>query len=103
MDSNTYLQQSKHIVAKQLAGHAVDAYLFGSRAKGTATRHSDIDIALFSKSIMPLALASHLRETFEESTIPYQVDIVDLSTVSENFRKKVLQEGVLWYDSSKND
>lgn len=103
MDPNTYLQQAKLIVARQLAGHAVDAYLFGSRAKGEATRYSDIDIALLPKKTMPIALACYVREALEESTIPYQVDVVDLSQVSEKFYKKVLQEGILWYDSTKND
>ena len=102
MNAHTYLQQAERIVTKQLAGQAVDAYLFGSRAIGTATRYSDIDIALLPKTSMRPTLAANLREAFEESTIPYHVDVVDLSTVSENFCKKVLQEGVLWYDSSKS-
>ncbi len=102
MSSSAYLQQAKHIVTQQLAKHRVDAYLFGSRAKGTATRYSDIDIALLPKAPIPAILASDLKEALEESTIPYYVDVVDLSTVSENFRKKVLQEGILWHDSSKN-
>lgn len=103
MDPNIYLQQAKRIVAKQLAGHAVDAYLFGSRAKGEATRYSDIDLALLPKKAMPIALISYVREALEESTIPYRVDVIDLSRVSDKFYKKVLQEGILWYDSTKND
>ncbi len=102
VNSSSYLQQAKHIVTQQLMSHKVDAYLFGSRANGTATRYSDIDIALLAKAPIPFTLASNLKEAFEESTIPYYVDVVDLSTVGENFRKKVLQEGMLWHDSSKN-
>jgi hypothetical protein len=33
----------------------------------------------------------------ENSNIPYKVDVVDLSQVSESFRKQILKEGkILW-------
>jgi predicted nucleotidyltransferase len=102
MSPDRYLRQAKQIVASKLVGYAIDAYLFGSRATGKATRYSDIDIALLSTAPMRATLVSDLKETFEESVIPYHVDVVDLSIVSEEFRQKVLQEGVLWYDSSKS-
>jgi hypothetical protein len=39
-----------------------------------------------------------LRETLEESTIPYEVDVVDLSEASPQFRQRVKREGVVWKD-----
>jgi len=74
----------------------LQVFLFGSRAKGNPRPHSDIDIALLSNKPIALATMSLLREKIEESTIPYHVDIVDLATVSSNFRDKVLKEGEKW-------
>ena len=37
-----------------------------------------------------------IREALEESCIIYKVDLVDLSDASEEFRSRILSEGVLW-------
>ena len=37
-----------------------------------------------------------LRETVENSNIPYKVDVVDLSQTSREFREKALTEGIVW-------
>lgn len=95
---NPYVQQARQIVEKHLAGHAAHAYLFGSRAKGTESRHSDIDIGILPLATMKSTVLPELREAFEESTIPYTVDIVDLSLTDQHFRQKVLSEGILWKD-----
>ncbi len=39
-----------------------------------------------------------LREHIEEMNIPYKVEIVDFSTVSEGFKKMALKEAVVWKD-----
>lgn len=89
-------QQLKNIIFGVIAHNEIQVFLFGSRVKGTARSRSDIDIALLAKKPIPLSLMSLLKEKVEESTIPYQVDIVDLTTVSPTFRQKVLTEGKLW-------
>lgn len=91
-------QLLKNIIFNAIGRHnQIKVFLFGSRAKGNARSRSDIDIALLSDQPLPL-LISQLKEKIEESTIPYQVDVVDLSTVSPTFRKKVLTEGKPWID-----
>jgi hypothetical protein len=37
-----------------------------------------------------------LKEKIENLNIPYTVDVVDLSKVSEVFKEKALREGVVW-------
>jgi len=32
----------------------------------------------------------------EETTIPIKVDLVDLQSVTDDFKEQVLKEGVLW-------
>jgi len=74
----------------------IQVFLFGSRASNTARSRSDIDIALFAQKPLPIGLLSQLKEKIEESTIPYQVDLVDLATTSPEFRQKVISRGKLW-------
>lgn len=49
--------------------------LFGSRAKGTHKAGSDIDLAVRGAAITPRTIAA-LRTDFEESALPYFVDVV---------------------------
>lgn len=71
-------------------------FLFGSRASGSARAASDIDIGLLAKEPLPPALLADLRKAFEESRIPYTVDVVDLPSVDETFRTKVMAEAQTW-------
>lgn len=91
-----YLQTAKNIVLQQVANQPIKVYLFGSRAKNTARRNSDIDIALLSNKIDISVIASQLRENFEESSTPYQVDIVDLNSADEAMKQKILKEAISW-------
>ncbi len=75
-------------------------YLFGSRARGTAGRTSDIDVAVLPHEPVPAFVFSRVREAVEESTVPYLVEIIDLRDVDEAFRDRVVREGVLWTESA---
>ena len=92
------VETARRIVVKFLAPQRARLFLFGSRARGAAHRTSDIDVAVLPEApLIPGALA-RLREALEESDIPYRVEIIDLSTVSEAFRRRVLAEGIPWND-----
>ena len=60
-------------------------YLFGSRAKGRARKYSDIDLAVDSPELTD-KIKSDLEIYFTDSTIPYEIDIVDLNNISEKFK-----------------
>lgn len=60
-------------------------YLFGSRAKGRARKYSDIDLAVDSTELTD-KIKSDLEIYFEDSTIPYEIDIVDLNKINEKFK-----------------
>jgi hypothetical protein len=51
-----------------------------------------------STAPLPVTFVSLLKEKIEQSTIPYSVDVIDLSETDETFRQKVLNEGVIWKD-----
>jgi hypothetical protein len=45
---------------------------------------------------VPSTLLAELRERLEESEVPYDVNIVDLSAASPEVRASVEREGLLW-------
>ena len=67
-------------------------YLFGSRARGDNNPESDIDIAIDIETKIDSSVLSQIKEAVEESTIPFTVDIVDLHTVSDDFKKQILKD-----------
>ncbi len=68
--------------------HVSRAILFGSRAKGVATPHSDIDLAVcgLDSALKTEALALDL----EELPLPYKFDVLDF----EALKNEVLREHV---------
>ncbi len=90
------LRTVRTIVENHLAGHRARVWLFGSCATGRINRFSDIDVAIEPIDPLPAALLSDIEEALEESTVPYFVDVVDLSHASPELRQRVLTEGIPW-------
>lgn len=63
----------------------VQVAVFGSRARGNVKPASDLDLALTGDGHLPLALLAELAEAFDESALPWKVDIVDRGSVSPAF------------------
>lgn len=77
--SDTGLTQDIIEEIRRLLGcflHIEEAFVFGSRAKGTFYTGSDIDIAVRGKEVNDNDVAA-LWAVFDGSLIPYFVDIVD--------------------------
>jgi len=92
------LEEVKRLVSGALAGTDARIYLIGSCATGTARRTSDIDVAIDPKEPLAAGLMARIRESLEDSTIPYFVDVVDLGAVDPEFRRRVLGQAVAWTD-----
>jgi len=69
------------LIRDVLARHAevTGAVLFGSRAKGTATPSSDVDLAL--EGINDPLQAEAIAAELEELPLPYLFDVKALSTI----------------------
>mgnify|MGYP001569058957 FL=1 len=91
-----YIETIREIIVKELYEEDVSIALFGSFAAGTNTEVSDIDIAVIPKGELKRWKLSLLREKLEELAIPYVVDLVDFSMVSESFKNTALTN-VLWW------
>ena len=64
-----------------------EVLVFGSRLKGTNKPFSDLDLAFICKEKLDLKKISRLNLKFEESDLPYRVDIVDYNRASAEFKK----------------
>ena len=66
-----------------------EVWAFGSRAKWTAKEFSDLDIAIIGDKPLSIALTADLREAFQESALPFKVDIVDWANITPSFRQVI--------------
>lgn len=86
------------MVLGALGEHDAAVWLFGSCARGEARQHSDIDIAILPHDQLPSGFFAELAADFEESTIPYDVDLVDLRAADPALAEEVRREGIKWRD-----
>ena len=68
--------------------------VYGSRARGTAKNTSDLDLALDAGAPVPADKVLQLQNLFACSYLPFRVDVVDLNTVTDDFRAHILKHGV---------
>lgn len=80
------------IVKKILAPYPYTFYVFGSRAKNKARPLSDLDLCIKDKAAMPLHTLATLEAAFEESDLPFKVDVKDWHMMSENFRALIQED-----------
>lgn len=72
-------------------------YLFGSRARGTHTERSDIDLALDAGAPIPRIIIGEIKDVLEATNIINSIDVVDLhGALSPRMKEAILKEGVLW-------
>ncbi len=81
-----------NIVFRYLDPKKDEVFIFGSRATGTHKKFSDIDIGIKSSNPDLSYKLSCLEEGFEESNIPYRVDVVNFSKTSKNFKEVAKKE-----------
>ena len=91
------IETVRRILLDGLRGTGARVFLFGSRAGGTVHPASDLDVAVLPRAPLPGLLAL-LREALDESTVPFNVDLIDLSEADSTFRAQVLAEGISWGD-----
>jgi predicted nucleotidyltransferase len=92
-------EDNRDVEARLKAVPEVDrAWVFGSRAKGTYRRGSDVDLAVAGPSLTFEAV-TQLRYTLnEESLLPYHFDVVDRRTLaSAELQDHIDRVGILVY------
>ena len=72
-------------------------YLFGSYARGEATKSSDIDLRVDKGQLRGLVALSGLRIDISEA-LSKNVDLLTTRSLSEDFRNEIKNDEVLIYE-----
>ncbi|MFH1644775.1 MAG: nucleotidyltransferase domain-containing protein [bacterium] len=86
------LTKKEYEIIKEILNDVPDVCFFGSRVTGKSKKFSDLDICL-KKNISDYDYEI-LKEKFENSDLPFKVDLVEYKRVSEAFKKIIDQECV---------
>ena len=78
------------------------AWGYGSRVKWTSRPQSDLDLVVFATPEQNRKV-SDLREAFEESNLPFRVDLFVWDEVPEQFRKQIEVEHVVLVEKEERD
>jgi predicted nucleotidyltransferase len=65
-------------------------YAFGSRTKGNQQPFSDFDICFIEP--IPHDVLRSIHQEFEESNIPFKIDIIDFKRASPEFQKIIQKD-----------
>jgi uncharacterized protein len=82
--------EHRRIVLSILRQHlpaATLVWVFGSRATGRARRYSDLDLAIDAGRRLTVDEMAILREGFDDSDLPYRVDVVGWQATDDRFRR----------------
>ena len=91
-------------VVRLLQHHLPDTevWAYGSRVKGAARPASDLDLVTFASAGQKEAV-SRLREAFDESPLPFRVDLFVWDKVPEEFRKNIEEARVMVQEKEKKN
>lgn len=82
-------EREESIIKNILKDYPYQFYFYGSRVKDDYTKSSDLDILVKSENEIPEHVMNGLELKFNESLIPYVVNIADFSKLNENFYKLI--------------
>lgn len=91
MSDKKVKKEIKNIISRHLDLKKHKIFIFGSRTTGKARKFSDYDVGIMGKIAISLATMARIKDSFEESDLPYVVDVVDFATVLKDFKKEALK------------
>jgi hypothetical protein len=86
----TLTDKQLKIVLAILKKYPYTFYAYGSRTQGKSRPTSDLDICFFES--IPLCVQGHIEEDFEESDLPFCVEISDYNLMTEEFRALIKKD-----------
>jgi len=84
-----YVQVIQLLLAELVPG--VEVWALGSRVTGSPKPYSDLDLALVSDVPVDLIRRVALSQAFEDSDLPFRVDLVELRQLPPSLRAEVEQ------------
>jgi predicted nucleotidyltransferase len=96
--SEKYLTIIQNICKDVFHGDDVEVVLYGSRARGKVRDSSDIDLAVVASGPLHKEIQV-FREQLQECSVPYLIDVVEFSDVSDVFKENIKREGIAVWKS----
>lgn len=79
-------------ILRQVLSADATVWVFGSRAKGRARRGSDLDLTVDAGRPLTWEEKAALAIAFEDSDLPWRVDVIDWRTIQPSFRAIIENE-----------
>jgi len=76
-----------------LSKYPYEFYAYGSRVKNQAREYSDLDLCYHEA--IPWNVLSHINEDFEQSDLPFKVELVAWKWMDTEFREMIEKDLVL--------
>jgi predicted nucleotidyltransferase len=67
---------------------------FGSRVTGRAKPFSDLDLAIMGEVAVPTETLAALADDFDESDLPFKVDLVEWAGLVESFKDVIRRDAL---------
>ncbi len=96
--------EQRKVVMALLEQHlpGTGAWAYGSRAKWTSQPRSDLDMVVFTTAEQNNQVGA-LRDAFEESSLPFRVDLFEWDSIPEEFRQQIRAEHVVIAEKKERD
>ena len=72
----------------------MEIWAFGSRAKWMAKPYSDLDLVIINEIPLGFEKISALKKDFDESKLPFTVDLLEWAGQTESFKKMIQSDHV---------
>jgi predicted nucleotidyltransferase len=82
-------------VVVPLKAHGAVIWCFGSRARGTHSRFSDLDLMVESQRDLS-SIVAEISDQLVNSNFPYKVDLVELNNFAKSYLDNYNKEKVLF-------
>ena len=94
--------EQRETILALLEGHLPDtaAWIYGSRVKWTSRPQSDLDLVVFTTEEQNSQVGA-LRDAFEESSLPFRVDLFVWDAIPEAFRQQIEAEHIVLTQQEK--
>lgn len=84
-----HIDSVRRILHTHLRHLSLTVFVFGSRIGPAYRPASDLDLLLDSEVSIPLSTLARLKEAFEDSDLPFRVDVVLRSAISPAFYQRI--------------
>lgn len=85
-------ERVRSVFGKHLDLSKYKIFFFGSRVAGRGSDRSDIDIGVSGEELVPEDSLARIKDELEESTILYEIDVVDFTRARDRFKQVALQD-----------